>query len=349
MPATWRRSIAESTLVQLGLALARRDWVGQRTCWLSVGVAEASRKGYIVVLRTLVPWLTLLCVYACGVAAGQTLAYEGRDEVLYLDDVADPGRWDPSECTVERSSSLQARGRPTLRMHIPVDHHGGEEKYPIGWPRMYCELRKPAETQWLMFDRFEFEVFAEMSRPAPPTRALTFQVHCPGKPQVFLHNFDRIKLDEWTRVVIPTSGIANVGEVAKLGLNISESEYQDKDVLDFTIGGFRLVRSAECELTSMAIQSPVVFRGRPALPVELVVVGPSEHVSRGIPFTLRRGDRVLRVETLPVRRGRQALAVDVSELALDPGEYSLVAFAGDEARQRTGTFRVVETPWKAMP
>ena len=300
-------------------------------------------------LRVPVLWSVLLWRLACGVASGQTVAYEGKDEVLYLDDLANPVRWAPSECTVEPSTDRQAGGRPTLRLHIAVDHHGGEAKYPIGWPRMYCKLRKPAETQWFAYDRLELEVFAEMSRAASPTQALTFQVQCPSKPRVFYHHFDKTRLGEWIRVVIPTSGIPNVEDVANLGFNISESSYHDKDVLDFTIGGFRLVRSAECGLTSMTVKSPVVFRGRPALPVELVVVGPPEHVSRGIPFTLRCSARVVRVETLPVRRGRQTLAVDVSELGLHPGEYSLVAFAEDEARRRTGAFRVVETPWKGTP
>ena len=312
----------------------------------SVRCREASRKGHVV---RLVLWPVFLWGLARGVAVGQTVAYEGKDEVLYLDGLANPARWAPSECTAAPSTDRRAGGRPTLLLHIPVDHHGGEAKYPIGWPRMYCKLRKPEETQWFAYDRLEFEMFVEMSRPTAPTGALTFQVQCPGKPRVFYHRFDKMKLGEWVRVVIPTSSIPNLEDVANLGFNISESNYRDKDVLDFHIGGFRLVRSAECELTSMTIRSPVVFRGRPTLPVELVVVGPPEHVSRGIPFTLRCGERVVRAETLPVRRGRQTLDVDVSELGLEPGEYSLVAFAEDEARRRTGGFRVVETPWKGTP
>ena len=311
--------------------------------------AEASEKGHVVRLWVPVLLSAVLWQSVCGTAAGQTYAYEGKDEILHLDDLANPQRWAPSECTVESSTEREAGGRPTLRMHIPVDHHGGEEKYPIGWPRMYSKLRKPAETQWIAFDRFEFSLFAEMSRPGPPRRALTFQIQCPTKPRVFYHHFEGIKLGEWVRVVIPTSDIPHLTDLATLGFNISESDYRDKEVLDFFIGGFRLVRSAECELTSMAIRSPVVFKGRPSLPVELVVVGPPEHVSRGIPFTLRCADQVLRLETLPVRRGRQLLDMGISELELGPGDYSLAAFADDEARRRTGTFRVVETPWQEQP
>jgi hypothetical protein len=82
------------------------------------------------------------------------------------------------------------------------------------------------------------------------------------------------------------------------------------------------------------------------VPVELTVEGPPENVSRGIPMTLRRDDRVLRVETLPAQRGKQVIDVDVSELRLTPGPYQLILFADDPERRTAGTFRVVESPWK---
>jgi len=293
--------------------------------------------------------LAAALVLACATAGAQSQpksVFVGKEEILFLDDLADPQRWGPSECTVSVSEELQADGRATLLMHIPVDHHGGEKKYPIGWPRMYTNLRRPAETGWDAFDRVEFLVYTKMSRPGLPKNPLNFQIHCPDKRRAHYRQLAELKLDEWVRISIPTSKIAHVADAARLGLNISESSYQDKDVLDFYIGGFRLVRSAECELSEMRVKTPVLYHGSPEIRVELTVVGPPERVSRGMPFTVRCGDDVLRRETLPVRRGLQVLNMDVAELRLALGEYALVAFAGDAEREKTGTFRVVETPWK---
>ena len=271
--------------------------------------------------------------------------FRDHEEILHLDCLARPSRWGPSECTVTESIDLRADGRPTLHMHIPVDHHGGEKKYPIGWPRMYCELRQPVETEWRAFDRLQFEVYAKMSRPALPQSPLNFQMLCPDRHQAHYRNLAELELDKWVTIDIPLAKLEHLGSLARLGLNISESSYKHADVLDFFVGGFRLLRSAQCALTAMKIGTPALYQDAGELVVELEVVGPPERVSRGIPFTVRQMDRDLRRETLSVRRGHQVLRLDIAELELEPGEYTLVAFEADAKRTRSGAFRVVKTPW----
>lgn len=134
---------------------------------------------------------TLAVAMAAALAAAPdkpALVRDGGDEVLYLDGLADPNRWGPSECTVAASRDLRAAGRATVHMHIPVDHHAGEARYPIGWPRMYLKLKKPAETGWADFERFEFLVLARMSRDRPPRQVIGLQIHCPDRPHVFSRN-----------------------------------------------------------------------------------------------------------------------------------------------------------------
>lgn len=271
---------------------------------------------------------------------------QGKEEILALDGLANPGRWGPAECTVEKADTPHlADGRPTLHLHIPVDYHAGEKKYPIGWPRMYCELRKPEETGWPLFDRFEFMIYAEMSRPKPPSKPLTFQMLCPQRGNAYYHELKEIQLGKWVRIVIPTGDKPKLDRLARLGINIAESNYKDGDQLDFYIGGFRLVRSTECTLTQMRVLAPAVFQGQPEVPVELVVTGPPAKVSRGIPFTIQRGSQALRRETLPVTRGRQVLRMGIGELHLPPGEYTLVAFESDAQKRRSAIFKVVPSPW----
>jgi hypothetical protein len=80
--------------------------------------------------------------------------------------------------------------------------------------------------------------------------------------------------------------------------------------------------------------------------VELDVVGPPENVSRGIPFEIRQGETILRRETLPARRGKRVIGIEIGELKLVPGDYQIVAFPDDAAQKRQASFRVVPSPWE---
>lgn len=276
----------------------------------------------------------------------QQTVREGDDEVLYLDGLADPKRWRPAECTVSASEKLKARGRPTVHVHIPVDHHAGQKKYPIGWPRMYLNLKRPDETPWAEFERFEFMVHATMSRGKPPKRVLNLQIHCPARPHVTNRNLSEITLGKWVRVSIPMRQIANVAEVRRLGLNISESDYRHGEKLDFRLGAFRLARAAEFGLGGLEVRSRVMYADAPVLKLQLDVVGPPQKIGGGLPLTIRRGKEILHTETVAVERGFQSVRIDLTKLKLAPGTYSVIAFAGDEKRQASGRFRVVESPWQ---
>ncbi len=288
---------------------------------------------------------TLWASAGLGAEGDDRLVREGKDEVLYLDGLANPKRWAPAECTLEASKTREPDGHPTLHMHIPVDHHAGEKAYPVGWPRAYLALQRPAETDWTAFERFEFMAYATMSRAKPPKDVINLQIQCPSKPRVHHRNLSEITLGKWVRVSVPTRTIKNVAEVARLGLNISESNYAHGDKLDFHFGGFRLVRAAEFGLAGLRVLSKAVFQGPRRLRVELDVVGPPQKVARGLPMALRQGKRVLRRDTLGVKVGRQVVELDVGALKLAPGRYTLVAFDAEAERSKSGTFRVVETPW----
>jgi len=286
--------------------------------------------------------IAALCLAAT--ACGGEVVTEGKLQVLYLDGLADPARWGPAECTVEAAEKLKADGRPTLHMHIPVDHHGGEKKYPIGWPRMYLNLKKPAETAWGDFERFEFSIHAAMSRPTPPKSSLNLQIHCPDKHNAL--NLSELRLGQWVRVSIPIRSIKDVGQVARLGLNISESNYKHGEVLDFHIGAFRLARAAEFGLASLRVAAPVIYRDRPRLTVALEAVGPPGKVARGLPLAVYRDKRLIHRESQPVRRGVQTLGLDLSKAKLEVGRYTLVAFEGAPEQRIEAAFRVVESPWE---
>jgi len=290
--------------------------------------------------------VTLCCSVSLFAQGMPKTVYEGKNEVLYLDDWASPKRWRPAECTVTAAKKHVADGRPTLHMHVPVDHHAGEKKYPIGWPRMDLPMRQPWEKDWTNFEQFEFSVYTEMSRKKPPKTPITLILYCPDRNRAWSRRLGELKLNEWVKFSLPVSQMRYVEGVATVKFSTSESSYDHGDQLHFYIGGFRFVRSAECQVANLKIKNAAVFQGQPTIDVEIDVLGVPKGISRAVPFTIRQGDAIIRHEQLPVRRGRYVLPIDISELKLAPGTYALVAFEGDEEKTKSGAFRVVGSPWK---
>ncbi|MDP7132588.1 MAG: hypothetical protein QF437_18985 [Planctomycetota bacterium] len=270
---------------------------------------------------------------------------QGGREILRLDHWTNPKSWASAEAEVKASDKKHPDGLPLCHLHIPVDHHAGEVKYPIGWPRTWMLVRSLWEKDWRSWDRLEFSIYTESSRKTLPKTPLTLHLYCPDKRRQWHRILSELKPGEWVHYSMPISDMKFVDTVTYVRFYISESNYNDKDVLNFHIGGFRFVRSTECELQSMDVVSGAVFPEQ-SLKVKLSVQGPPPKVARGIPFTLRKGGDAIRKETLPVTRGLQILEMEIEELELAPGDYSLTAFEDDPQRKKSAAFRVIESPWK---
>jgi hypothetical protein len=299
------------------------------------------------------------CAFVLLAAAARVVAQgvprtteEGTREVRWLDRMCDPANWWPVEECQAKASGLEdpAGGGKVLLLHFGIDHHDGEKAYPIGWPRAHF-VPGEGEREWSAWDVFEFAVqvqFAGAKRPAKPLSIEIGEI----KPTYTLI----LELPEdgtWTTVAIPVADIAKgrpelAGAVPRVRFVVSESNYQDKDVIDFHLSGFRLTRSLSCEITEFATSTPVVYSGQPSVKLNVTVVGPPEQVTRGVPFTLRRRGvaEAIRREMLPLGRGNQVYPCDISELDLAPGDYELTVFAEDQARRKSADFRVVAEPWQ---
>ena len=113
-------------------------------------------------------WLRLLVVgLAVALPGSRSLADDGRetpsDPIRPLDGFAQPGRWVAAELELQASADSLANGRPTLHVHIDVDHTRPENS-PIGWPRLYLQL-EPEEKGWDEQSRFEFLIQGRSDRP----------------------------------------------------------------------------------------------------------------------------------------------------------------------------------------
>jgi len=293
--------------------------------------------------------LLLLCAGRAFAQAPARMTEEGTDEVLWLDRLCLADSWHPVEECRTRASGLQCPwGGEVLQLYFRVDHHGGEKAYPIGWPRAHMN---PAgwERNWKAWDHFEFMVLAKTSRDELPKQALVLEVG-EAKP-VHTPSLEFSELEKWVPVSIPVADILQKSPSTRGGVNrlrfvVCESSYQHDDVVEFHIGGFRLVRSLVCEVTALSAATPVIYSDQPYITLDLTVVGPPADVKRGVPFTIRTATRVVRQEMLPLGRGQQRIECDIYELMLSPGDYELSVFDTDRARRKSVSLRVVEEPWK---
>jgi len=264
----------------------------------------------------------------------------------YLDGLADPKRWAPAECETS-ASERRAWEHPVVRMHIPVDFSAGEKQYPIGWPRMYLNLTDD-EKGWQDYDRFEFQVYTESSRQALPKRPVNFHLYdAQGQKKIIA--LDDVRIGAWATVSLNLSDLGLNGPVTRLGMNINESDYADKDTVTFQLGGFRLARAIEASVTELKAVAPAIFSDSRMLPVELVVEGPSDKLASGIPFQLRAGTRVALSQSVPVSRGRQTLYLSLTGADLAPGPYSLVVYADTPALRRETAVLITSSPWRSTP
>lgn len=265
-------------------------------------------------MRHIPVWLSALGCALC-------LFAEDSVEYRYLGGLADPKRWAPEECETSVAPHTVWQ-QPALRLRIPVDFSAGEKQYPIGWPRMYLNL-KADEQDWKGYDRFEFQLFTETARTSLPKRPLNFHLY-DAQGQRKMITLDLAAIGAWKTFSLNLSDLGLPGRVTRLGFNINESDYNDKDVVDFHLGGFRLARATAAQVTALTAVTPALFCHDRVLAVEVVAEGPPEKLADGLPVQLRSGDRVALACRLPVTRGRQTLFIPLNAAKLEPGIHALV-------------------------
>jgi hypothetical protein len=285
-------------------------------------------------------WFMLLLGMALGVTA---FANNVPLEYFYLDGLAEPKRWAPSECELSVSPHT-VWDRKVLTMRVPVDYSTGEKNYPIGWPRMYLTM-KQEEQVWHEYDRLEFQIMTEFSRPLLPKRPLVFHVYN-QQNQKNLTVMDMVAIGKWSTVQIKICDLGLVGTITRLGFNVNEADYRDKDLVAFHIGGFRLVRPKSATVTEMNTPAPALFCDSRALPLELMVEGPAKDLAAGVPVQLSDQINVVLTRTDSVSRGRQTIYIPLEGVNLSPGQYSLTAFPDAPGQRKKIAVTLTTSPWR---
>ena len=155
-----------------------------------------------------------------------------------LDAFADPGRWVTAELTARPATDTLADGRPTLHVHIDVDHKQPANS-PVGWPRMYLQL-DAEEKGWQEYESFEFLLLGRTDRPKESGIYSVLNIMCPDKKTGAGVSIILPKPNVWTKVSIPISSISSLNRLGALNFYIGEKRYEHGEQVDFFLGAFRL-------------------------------------------------------------------------------------------------------------
>lgn len=188
----------------------------------------------------------LLTMAPSGVS-GQTPASGGAKpaESRLLDGAFDPSAWivPDKEGEVHASEKTTPDGGQALLFHVPVDYSSGQAEYPVGWPRMGLVL-KGENANWSGWGAFELMAMARTS--LPDNSKLTATLLIGDRPSQFTRKIVFPAQGEWVSVKVTIAEIMAAGvdveSIPQIRISVKESDYADKEVVDITLGGFRLIR-----------------------------------------------------------------------------------------------------------
>jgi hypothetical protein len=166
-------------------------------------------------------------------------------ESRLLDGALDPSAWivPDKEGEVQASDKTTPDGGQALLFRVPVDYSSGQAEYPVGWPRMGLAL-KGENANWSGWSAFELMVMARTSRPDNAKLVVTVLIG--NRPSQLVRNIVLPAQGEWMSVKVPIDEIkaagVDVGSVPEIRVSVAESDYADKETVNLTLGGFRLIR-----------------------------------------------------------------------------------------------------------
>jgi len=251
--------------------------------------------------------------------------------------------WSPAESTVEISPSRVKVNPTALHWHVTVDYHGGEVKYPIGWPRFGRGITEPSR-DWSAWDFLHMWVYTTSSRPVLPREPVGLGLHVPDRANAYSVRLTELKLNEWVEIKIPIARIPRPSDVRHIQFHISESDYKHGDKLDLFIDDLALLRYAQPTILDFAAETTVAFTDARSLAARFQLSGVKPGGAVPIACELRCNGKVVAHSTTPASRGPQRISLSLDK-KLAPGNYELAVRAGN-GDKATARVRLIESPWR---
>jgi len=263
------------------------------------------------------------------------------ERLVLADGNAGPA-WHAAEARMEADAKNARDGR-AMHFHVEVDHHAGEPKYPIGWPRTYTNI--PVEHRdWKRWDFVEFWVYADSSRDRLPSSPLGFIVRAPDRNNSFNTTLSAVRMRQWVHFRFPTASIPNRDDCTAIQLFISESNYAHGDVVEFWIDDLQLSRYAEPTILAVRPLNRVLYEDAQVLRIEVEMTGLETGDAVDVEVGLRRDENAIASASVPLCSGESTIPLPISNVSRGDG----VVYARVAGTQRTltETVRIVSSPWK---
>lgn len=289
--------------------------------------------------------MLVLLLFSLLPAIAQTPVRDGDMERLVLSAGSGAASWSMAEATMGPAQEPTRDGNAVHHLHIDVDHNAGEKAYPIGWPRTNLPFTEPWQRDWSGYDFLEFWVYSETSREALPAIPLGMLLHTPDRAHQFSLELRELRKGEWVQVRIPISRIGSHQDVRLIQFFISESNYADRDVLDFYISDISLLRFAEPHLSDVAVKPAVAYSDAAYLRVTFQALGVAEGATGPASVSVADGERELVSVKQDVKRGPGELLLDLRGRGMKPGRYTVRVSLGD-AEPQERVLRLVPSPWE---
>ncbi|MEN6644872.1 MAG: glycoside hydrolase domain-containing protein [Armatimonadia bacterium] len=172
-----------------------------------------------------------------SVAWDEVSVSEYQQDPNQVDSMDEMGNWRPGfpESTVAREIELVHEGDAALRYTVKVDHKGGEEKYPIGWPSL--TWRPAPALDFTGKQALTFWIYTTTSREKLPGRPLTLSLRSEGGDDLSMPL--SLETGKWQQVRVPLAG-KRLSKVNYLHFFVEEALYADKDEVSFVIDDMRV-------------------------------------------------------------------------------------------------------------
>jgi len=135
------------------------------------------------------------------------------------------------------------QGKKALHLHVEIDHKNTDVNYPMGWPSAIKHYPKPIDLS--SYDFLELDIYFESRRGINPDFALSIMVKDDTGRDIYRTTFIDLRHGRWAHEKLCIRDIPNADGFVELHFFLSESCYDDGQVIDFYIDNLRATRAAD--------------------------------------------------------------------------------------------------------
>ncbi len=185
----------------------------------------------------------IVLLVALPMASGQELLIDGFEDV-------NQELWETGgqkEVSFGFDGEHVIEGEQALHIHVEIDHHDVEhiegKSYPMGWPSVRGHYEPQPDLR--EYDFLEFDVYFESSRGVDPDFALNMTAFGPEEKHMYPGRLTDLRHGEWAHEKLCIRDLDRREALTKVHWWLSESSYQDGEVIDFWVDNFRATKAAD--------------------------------------------------------------------------------------------------------